>query len=179
VPGSSLAPVLALAAGLGVAACDASYVDLRPTSGPLRSDPSVDAGVSDAGGAADAGGSPGLDAGASPSGPVREGAWGGRGDYSARGSARLVRDPDARLFLELSSDFSVSRVPGPVLVLSRREALGSRLDPGAGDVELGPLAANAGAQRVEVPPGSEDRAFAWVFCKPFGLEVGRAELVAP
>lgn len=174
------APLALALVGLAAAACDASYVDLRPLSEPLRSGPPVDAGALDASGSVDGGAPPGVDAGAPPAaGLLREGPWGGRGDYAARGTARLVRDPDARLFLELSSDFSVSRVPGPVLVLSRRAALGSRLDPGAGDVELGPLAANAGAQRVEVPPGSEDRAFAWVFCKPFGLEVGRAELDVP
>ena len=78
--------------------------------------------------------------------------------------------------MRFSADFSVSGVPGPVVVLSRRPSIGTGIDASAGDVELGPQAARRGAQTYPVPAGADDRRFVWIYCKPFGIEVARAAL---
>ncbi|MEM7677267.1 MAG: hypothetical protein AAF449_14800 [Myxococcota bacterium] len=160
------------------AACDAQFVDLRDPSNKssfdggivLRSDAGV---VTDGGDSADDGG------GAVSVGIVKEGVWTGRSDYRASGQATIERLDNGQVQLRFSSDFSVSRVPGPVVVLSYRQDIGRNIDPSQGDVELGRLLRNSGSQTYPVPAGVDDRLFAWVYCKPFGLEVGRAELETP
>lgn len=165
-----------------LAGCDATFTDLRPDGAGLSSLPAPDArgpgdaatGVPDDASGPDAAVPDAAEI--APATALARGAWVGRADYRASGSVALLRRADGALELQLGADFSVSGVPGPVVVLSRREALGRRLDPSQ-DLELGPLTANAGAQTYPAPAGADDRRFAWVFCKPFGLEVGRAELV--
>ena len=122
------------------------------------------------------------DAGVADSGPqttdlvLRRGQWSGRSDYRASGQAELIRRPDGTVAVQFSEDFSVSRVPGPVVVLSYRSSLGRSIDPVAGDIELARLTTENGAQIYEVPGAVDDRDFVWVYCEPFGLEVGRAPL---
>lgn len=166
--------------------CEATFTDLRPEGAGLSGLPGPDAMSRDAGprdaAPLDLDATSGPDAATpdaaagNPATVLARGTWVGRADYRASGSVELIRRADGALELRLGADFSVSGVPGPVVVLSRREALGRRLDPSQ-DLELGPLTANAGAQTYAAPAGADDRGFAWVFCKPFGLEVGRAELV--
>ena len=139
-------------------ACGADFVDLRPESA-INTDGPIE-----------------IDVPADDSGSVlKRGTWEGRSDYFGRGSAEIRLDEDGSLAVVLSDDFEVSRVPGPVLVLSRREALGRTIEAGQGDVEIGTVGAS-GAQAFQIPAGTDDRSFVWVFCKPFGLEVARAAL---
>ena len=161
----------AISAGL-LAACDADFVDLR--SATARTIAAADAGVviRDAGGGDD---DVEIVDGAAI---LAIGPWGGRADYAAAGQASIIRRDNGDLELQLSDDFVVDRVPGPVVVLSYRPSIGSEIDPAQGDVELGRLESNRGAQTYALPAGVDDRTFVWVYCKPFGLEVGRAELEA-
>lgn len=161
-------------------ACEASFVDLRPDRGEVAAfppdlGPPEDAGVSEDASARST--EAGVDAAEPAAGPeeVSRGTWAGRSDYAATGTVRLVLTPSGQHRLELGADFSVSGVPGPVVVLSRRDTLGTRLDPSQ-DVELGALSSNRGGQSYAVPAGADDRMWAWIFCKPFGVEVARARL---
>lgn len=180
IVGQKRAVVIGVA--LFAAGCEASFEDLRPE----QTDASiliVDAGFVDAGRPAvemDGGsGAPGLDAGSEDRDSTGEvvlsaGAWTGRSDYRATGVAEIVRSPDGQSELRLSDDFSVSSVPGPVLVLSFRDRIGSSLDPGQGDVELGPFQRDL--LSYAIPAGADDRLYAWIYCRPFRIEVARAAL---
>ena len=151
--------------GFLTAACDADFVDLRDEAAQgLNPVESPDAGF------IDVGPTQGDDD------VLKVGDWTGRSDYSASGQASVVRLANGQLELRFSDDFRVDRVPGPVVLLSTRETLGRRLDPGAGDVELGRLQTERGAQTYQLPADVEDRTFAWVYCLPFGLEVARVSL---
>ncbi len=97
-------------------------------------------------------------------------------DYPAMGSSQLVQLADGGFALWFSEDFSTSAVPGPVVVLSTRAALGSRIDPGAGDLRLGAMNTVRGAQMYRLPEPPGDRRRAFVFCEPFGVEVAHAVL---
>ena len=129
----------------------------------------VDAGNVDGGGEADAGE-------VADEVVLRRGTWTPR-DYRASGSAEVVRLADGTVEVRFGDDFDVARVPGPVVVLSYRDRLGSEIEPALGDVELGVLINERGAQTYVVPGNLDDRDFVWVYCAPFGLEVGRAALV--
>ena len=157
-----------------VTACGADFVDLR--SEEARAIATADAGVFRRDAGVDDGASA-TDAGVSSAVPgvVSIGTWGGRSDYDAAGTATIVRGDDGSLELQLSDDFVVDRVPGPVVVLSYRSSIGRRIAPSEGDVEIGRLVSNSGAQTYPLPEGVDDRPFVWVYCKPFGIEVARAE----
>jgi hypothetical protein len=106
---------------------------------------------------------------------VRRGSFEGRAGHNGSGEVELLRIGGA-LELRFADSFSSSGVPGPVVVLSPRDRLGTRLDPAAGDVELGTLQRSRGPQTYPAPPGAEQAAYVWIFCKPFGVEVARAAL---
>lgn len=165
---------IVLAAWGGLLGCEASFVDLRPEGASL-----ADAGdrPTDAGFLPGDAGAGDLGEGPATAIPVASGDWTGRSDYRASGTVSLVLEPSGQHLLVMSADFSVSGVPGPVVVLSRRDVLGNRIDPSQ-DIELGTLRSNTGAQSYEVPAGGDDRMWAWIFCKPFGVEVARARLEA-
>jgi len=192
------APWLALAALAGGAGCEALYDDLRTAEQraadrELFGDGDDDVGDADVG---DVDGGPGLlrDAGpgddpdggapgvedADPPGDGPEvlstGTWEGRTGYRASGGARIVREPDGRLFLEMAEDFVSQGVPGPVVVVSDRDRLGTSIRPDEGDIELAQLTRTTGFQRYELPPEAADAAFSWVYCRPFGVEVARAPM---
>lgn len=157
-------PVLALVAGLSASACDAAFED-------LGSDDFLGAqGRPDLG--------PGPDLGPLPLEEVllATGVWTPE-DYDIAGSVELFRRQDGRLELVMSDDFRAFPVPGPVVVLTDRPEIGSRVDPSQGDFHLGPLRANSGPQAYEFPPQAVGSQFAFVYCEPFGLPVGRAELM--
>lgn len=179
---------LGIGATLACAACDAEFIDLRSEAeladggflirtdtGATPADGGTGTGI-DGGRPVDAGGR--QDSGEAQGGDtvLRQGAWGGRGAYRGSGEATVVRRASGEVELVFSDDFSVSRVPGPFVVISFRDQLGTGINPAVGDVELAPLARNSGAQTYIIPPGLEDREYAWVYCKPFGVEVARATL---
>ena len=166
--------LLTLSAGAMGMACEAGFVDLRPSEISHQTD--AEAGEVQPGSTPD-GDRGDEDASVGQARTVARGTWSGRSDYRASGTAELVLDASGSYRLEFSSDFSSSGVPGPVVVLSRRDVLGNRLDPSQ-DLELGALRSPTGGQSYDVPPGGDDRMWAWVFCKPFGVEVARARLEA-
>lgn len=178
--------MVGLMSALALAACDARFVDLRaavavPDGSASGADGGVapDAGITQDGGSVADGGPPsdgGLATSPDAGAPVRyEGTWEGRVGYRASGGARVSRGQDGRFALELGADFTVSGVPGPVLVLSTRATLGTSIQPGMGDVEVGALRANSGAQTYDLGERF-NAAYVWVYCKPFGVEVARAGL---
>jgi hypothetical protein len=107
---------------------------------------------------------------------IANGSWEGRDGHGGEGSVSLVRKADQSVELRIGEDFSASPVPGPVVVLSFRESLGSSIDSTAGDLDLGTLTSAKGAQTYAVPGGDGGRRYAWVFCEPFGVEIARAPL---
>ncbi len=150
-------------------ACDASFNDYRAGSRALP-DGSSDPVAPEPGG--DLGGLPGLRV-------LARGTFTGRAGHNGAGTAELRRLEDGSVELGFGADFSVSAVPGPVVVLTSRSELGTMILPGAGDFELAPLRENNGAQAYPVPGGDGGRRSAFVFCKPFGVEVARALLSPP
>ena len=149
-----------------VTACDAQFVDLRPegsTTPPVTPD----------------GNNPGNpdNSGTGMESVIASGTWEGRASYDASGSADLVMLEDGSFEVRFGSDFSVSRVPGPVVVLSRRDSLAGGIRRGRGDIELGEQAERSGRQSYAIRAGADDRRYVWIYCKPFGLEVGRVELI--
>jgi hypothetical protein len=156
--------------------------------GPM-SDGGVAAG-NDGGAASDAGvpdaGAPQVSCTAGGAAPIAaagesilaQGCMTGRAGHAGRGLAALVRRADGEVSLRFGTDFSVSAVPGPVVVLSTRDSLGTSLQPGQGDQEIAVLLSASGVQSYRVPGGDAGRRYAWVFCKPFGVEVARATLVS-
>lgn len=164
--------LLSLCLLASTAACDASFTDLRPESARGQPVTRPDAGET---------GEPDPTPAPKPSpgeaAVIAAGTWTGRASYRAGGSAQIVMLEDGNFEVRFSDDFTVSRVPGPVVVVSRRDTLGTSIRPEEGDIELGVQAQPSGAQRYRLPAGADDRRFVWIYCKPFGLEVGRAELV--
>ena len=92
------------------------------------------------------------------------------------GTARVRQLANGRFVLDLSADFGVSGVPGPVVVLSTRPDLGTSIEPTLGDVEVAELRASSGAQSYDLGP-TFNAPYVWVYCKPFGVEIARAALV--
>lgn len=166
--------------------CDARFSDLRPEEASLD----AGANVIDAGGAAiDAAPEAATDVAdastddASPEdvsevAVVANGSFEGRGGYDASGHVTLEHLGGDRYALLTSDDFATASVPSPVLLVSDRDALGSRLQPS--DVRIATLSASQlrGAQRFELTLTSIP-AYAWVYCEPFGVETARARLEAP
>ncbi len=165
---------------VALVACEADFVDLRESDEQELVSADAGGGAPDAG-PVDAGT---VDAGDDQGGSGTEevltvGQWSGRSGYDASGQSQIVRLENGDLELRFSEDFVVDRVPGPVIVLTNGPSLGSRIDPVRGDVDVGVLRANRGAQTYTLPAGVDDRPYVWVFCLPFGLEVARAPLEAP
>jgi len=156
---------LGVAAAALAAGCEASFVDQRERRDAFQA---VDLARTDggAGGAAD-----GL-----PVGELASGTFEGRAGHAGSGTAELVREADGRVVLRFGSDFTVSGVPGPVVVLSSRDALGGAINATKGDLHLGTLVASSGAQSYPVPGGDGGRRWAWVYCEPFAVEIARARL---
>jgi hypothetical protein len=141
-----------------VAGCHASFVDERG-----------------AGGVGGGGSLDQVDLG--PGTTLGVGHFVGRAGHVASGTVTLVDHPGV-VEIQLGADFSVSDVPGPVLVLTARDSIGTAIDPLAGDLEVAALASPTGAQGYTLPLDGAPPLDVFVFCKPYGLEVGKAE-VAP
>ena len=106
----------------------------------------------------------------------------GRAGHLGSGSVALLDYPAQDLIeLRFGADFFCSDVPGPVVVLTARDDLGTSLDALAGDLEIATLKSTSGAQsyflRGSDVVASRDNVF--VFCKPYGLEVAKAALSSP
>jgi hypothetical protein len=146
------------------AACDAHFTDLRPDDGGFIGPP-IDGGF--------------LDVGPPPATDqtIFAGTFSSRGHYSGSGGASIVQRTDGSFELVFADDFSVSRVPGPIVVLTTRESIGSRVDETQGDINLGVLQSSSGAQSYSVTSAALVSRYAWVFCRPYGVEVARAELM--
>jgi len=174
---------LALIASLAClfAGCDASFEDLRPAGAttPLTDDPL--AGGASSGGGETTGDTTTADAELPEPGEERLVLQGQMMDagYAGEGTVSLFLLADGSWELRFEDDFAVDSVPGPVVVLSVEETLGSRIDPERGDLELGVLAQDTGASSYALPFPPGPRMVAWVYCKPFGLTVARALLMEP
>jgi hypothetical protein len=92
-------------------------------------------------------------------------------EHETRGTATLVRLPDARRFITLTG-FATS--PGPDLRV--RLVPGDTPDGGArGNVDLGALKGNRGNQQYAVPPGVRVRGASLViWCRAFSAPFGSA-----
>jgi hypothetical protein len=158
---------------LAIVGCDASFTDLRPQDAL-----GFDAGLLDAG-FVDGGGADASTEDASdpiPERTIRRGTFSGRGSYTGRGSVEIVRTSAGAFEARLGADFFASNVPGPHFVLTTRDRIGARIDPGAGDIDLGAMSRTSGAQTYAAPAAAENASFAWIYCRPFGVEIARAEL---
>jgi hypothetical protein len=163
--------------GVASFGCDASFESFREA---IRHDVDASAAVSDAGRLPEDAGSPGEppDAGNAAEDVLGVGSFEGRAGHTASGTAVFKRTASG-LVLELADDFRTQSVPGPVVVVSQRESLGGGLDPAQGDIELAVLSTRSGAQSYPVPEEGAASRYAWIYCRPFRVEVGRAPLEAP
>jgi hypothetical protein len=143
--------------------CEAQFTDLRPFDGGT-SGPPIDAGF--------------IDIGPPPSDDevLLQGTFSGRGRYSGGGTASIVQRTDGTFELVFEEDFTVSSVPGPVVVLTTRSSIGSRIDEAQGDINLGVLTMRSGLQSYPITSAALTSRYAWVFCRPYGVEIARAEL---
>ena len=107
---------------------------------------------------------------------LASGTFEGRSGDEGRGTVRLLRRAAGGFALSFDADFFATAVPGPVLVLSTRDALGTEIDTAQGDLEVGPLPRSSGAQFVTFSADPGARRTLWVYCKPFGIEIARAVL---
>ncbi|MFK8003597.1 MAG: hypothetical protein AB8H86_28805 [Polyangiales bacterium] len=191
---------------LFVFGCEAIFTDLTPPPNGEMFDASADSnapdgGTNDAGApvdaapvdAAPADAAPGEDAGsgmdsgppptdAGPASPtlLGSGSFEGRGGYPAMGDVRLEELSPGEYQVVLSDTFSSAAVPGPVVVVTPRDAIGTRL--GADDIVVTSLNAEqiAGAGTFPFSAASvPDDAYIFIYCEPFGVETARAQLVAP
>lgn len=176
-----------------VVGCEASFEDLRPESEALVPQEPVpqdmgEEGESDAtgtdalpdedvdsDGTADANGTADADDEDDEPTEIASGTFEGRGGYGASGSASIWK-VGSSWEVRLNEDFVVDSVPGPVMVLTQGSSLGSSIDASRGDIELGVLESNQGISVFDIGTDPGDRFVLWVFCKPFGLEVARAQL---
>lgn len=167
-----------------IIACDASYTSDRSRSDAgsanlalADAEPTSDTHAPLDDGASSSDGAAAVDGGVPAGGTFAAGNWEGRTGHFGTGSAQLFRRADGVIELRFSADFATNDgLPGGVVVLSRRESIGSRIDGSAGDLDLGELKVATGTQAYVVPGGDDGRRYAWVFCEPFGLEIARAAM---
>ena len=103
---------------------------------------------------------------------TRSGDIRGLNGYTASGSVSLVTNSDGSIQLEFSDNFSIQNGPGLYVYLSN-SATGV-----TGGIELGDLRSTRGADIYEIPSGVGigDFNFVILYCKPFGVGFGTAEL---
>ena len=158
----------------GVPGCDATFVDQRRARPDSAANPDG-ARAPDGPSAIPDGPAPGADAPTS-AGVFARGTFEGRAGHGGEGAAKLSRRADGTIELTFGSDFSVSGVAAPVVVLSSRANLGKAIDPRSGDLHLGALRSTRGEQSYSVSRGDGGRRWAWVYCEPFAVEIARAKL---
>lgn len=173
--------LFALLLASGLTACNASFDDLRPP----RDDSGLDtASVPELGVDArhlldglrrDAVADGQTQADAAQAGPISRGTFGGLSGYQVKGEATVERQADGSYELLFSSAFSASSGPALVVVMSDRATLGT-IQTGQGDVRVGELKSNSGAQSYDLSAAAAVRRYVWIFCEPFGVDFGKAEL---
>jgi hypothetical protein len=158
--------------------CSARFVDERPEEErrPLIPD-GGGAQVMDLPPAGDM--DTGRDLGAGAQGVVlASGTFVGRAGHGGKGGGSIYRRPDGQIEVRMASDFGVTGVVGPVVVLTSRQDLGSMLRPQEGDLELGALRSTSGEQSYLVPGGDGGRRVVFIWCKPFTVEIAKAVMEA-
>lgn len=102
----------------------------------------------------------------------RTGTFSGLNGYRTSGGVTLGASADGSLTVNLANDFSAQNGPGLYLYLSNSS------NTVAGGLELGALRSTSGEDTYEVPStvGLEDFNHVIVYCKPFGVGFGTAEL---
>ncbi|MEM1221106.1 MAG: DM13 domain-containing protein, partial [Bacteroidota bacterium] len=98
------------------------------------------------------------------------GTFTGLSGYTVNGTVTLEQDQDG-FYLQMQSDFQTQSGPGLYVYYSR--------DAGANTfVDLGKLQATSGEQRYNIPASidTEDYRFVQIWCQPFGVSFGVAEL---
>ncbi len=146
----------ALVIGLLCSGCHAAFIDERP------------------GGAAGASELTGVDLG--DGSVVATGKFGGRAGHIGIGDVSLLAYAGGITEIRFEPDFGCTDVPGPVVVLTQRDALGTQLDAIAGDIEVAPLRSPSGGQSYFVRADPAVQRDVFVFCKPYGVEVAKAPL---
>lgn len=103
------------------------------------------------------------------------GGFEGRDGHIGQGTAELVLLEDGSSVVRFDDSFSVSSTPSLTVVLTERDAIGTRIDSSI-DREIAPLRSRTGAQSYGI--GMDDgRRQLFIFCKSFGVEVAKATLV--
>lgn len=104
----------------------------------------------------------------------RSGMFSGNGGYSVKGTATL-RQEGSSLTLILESDYMSSNGPGLFVYLAKQPSGGLNSMNG---LELGSLKSTSGMQTYAVPPGVglDDYDYAVIYCKPFNVRFGTAQL---
>ncbi|MEM9071747.1 MAG: hypothetical protein AAGE52_24775 [Myxococcota bacterium] len=165
-----------LACAILVLGCDARFENLRSGLD------SQDAAQPDTGAVPDAGVVPDAGAG-QDAGPgdeptvIGEGEFEGRTGYDASGGVRVEQTGPQSYQVVLGDDFASAAVPGPVLVVSGRDRLGTALV--SEDILVTRLSRDqirgAGTYTFETNelPGNTH---VYVYCEPFGVETARARL---
>ena len=103
---------------------------------------------------------------------TRSGTFEGVRGYSAQGIATMEMDQNGVITLTFDSDFRISSGPGLYVYLSNnRQSI-------SGGIELNRLQSTRGAQTYTIPSGVSLTDFnnVLIFCKPFGIPFGVAEL---
>jgi hypothetical protein len=177
----------AFAFALAAFGCDARFVyeGFRGDAGGAATDAgnaAADAGnaAADAGFSSDAGtlsdGGRTTDAGTTSDRVLARGAFEGLGGHAAVGSVTLVARAGGGFALAFDASFTVTPGPGTVVVLTTRDSLGTMIQTSLGDVEVAAVGASSGAREYTLAADPGARRTVFIFCKPFGIEFGRARL---
>jgi len=102
----------------------------------------------------------------------RSGNFMGINGYRASGMVALNTSSDGSITIDFASDFSVQNGPGLYLYLSNQS------DEVTGGLEIGELRSTSGADSYEISESADINDFNYVilYCKPFGVGFGTAEL---
>jgi hypothetical protein len=169
----------AFALALAAFGCDARFVyeGFRGDAGGAATDAgnASDAGFSSDAGTLSDGGST-TDAGTTSDRTLARGAFEGLGGYAAVGSVTLVARAGGGFALAFDSSFTVTPGAGTVVVLTTRDTLGTMIQTSLGDVEVAAVGASSGAREYTLAADPGTRRTVFIFCKPFGIEFGRARL---
>jgi pentapeptide MXKDX repeat protein len=102
------------------------------------------------------------------------GIFAGAGDHRAAGGW-AVETKSGKTFLVLSPDFTIDKVPDPYVVLTS-----SGKGMGAGTLNLGKLKSVKGPARIEIPAGTDLKAYSTVliWCKQYDVNLAQSPLAS-
>lgn len=100
------------------------------------------------------------------------GKFAGAGNHQAAGGW-AVEMKDGKTYLVLSPDFTIDKVPDPYVVLTS-----SGKGMGAGTLNLGKLKSVKGPARIEIPAGTDLKAYSTVliWCKQYDVNLAQSPL---